>query len=305
MARATERNGVWKVERLLAGATISCIAADRASSTVYAGAWGNGILRSTDGGATWTPNGLEGERVTGLAARDGVVVAGTKGPLLFRSGDGGATWDEMVGLRRLRRWYWGTPVAKPHRDAHAQAISISPTDPHVMLVGIEAGAVVRTTDGGRTWEGHRRGAIRDAHTVHFHAERGEYAYEGGGWGAAFSRDGGRTWTRATRGLGRARYCWAAAGDVDDPEVRYVSSARGPRAAHGAYRHAWISRARAGEPWHPVLELDAMPYALIPASAGVYAGLSDGRVLESRDGGDSWSALPFRLPSIERTLVLLP
>jgi photosystem II stability/assembly factor-like uncharacterized protein len=232
-----------------------------------------------------------------------VLYAGVKGPLLYRSDDAGSSWRGSESFRALRRPYWWTPVSSPHREAEAHAIAISPTDPRRVLVGLEAGAVVRTTDGGITWAGHRRGALRDCHSLVFHATDGRAAYEGGAGGGAFSRDAGETWQRPS-GLGRVRYGWASAGDAEDPDLKYLSVARGVRSAHGVRRHGYVVRSRGDEPWRPVLEAGAMPYALIADSGRLYAGLSDGAVLETSDAGATWHVLPFRFPAIERSLIHL-
>jgi hypothetical protein len=263
-----------------------------------------GLLRSDDGGLTWRPSGFEGRRVTSVACGPSTVHVGTKGPRLFRSGDGGDTWIELEEFRALRRWFWWTPVSKPNREAEVSSIVVSREDEGTLVVGIEAGAVVRTTDGGRTWEGHKRHTLRDCHTLAPHPNVPGYVYEGGALGSAFSRDGGRTWTRARRGLGRAWYGWAAAGDARDPEVRYLSAARGVRKAHGRRPLGWIFRASGEEPWRPVLEVEAMPYSLISLDDGLVAGLSDGRVLFSEEQGEAWSELPFRFATIWRALLVL-
>jgi len=270
---------------------------------LYAGT-SDGVLRSHDGARAWERCGLEGRRVTALTGAPGALFAGTKGPLLYRSDDGGTTWREVESFRHLRRPYWWTPVSRPHSQAEAHAIVVAPNDPRVMLVGIESGAVVRTTDGGASWQGHRPGALRDCHSLAFHASDGRYAYEGGAGGGAFSRDAGATWRRPA-GLGRMRYGWAAAGDGDDPELKFLSVARGVRAAHGAQRHGFVVRSRGDEPWRPVLEAQAMPYALIAEEGRLYAGLSDGSVLDTTDYGATWHVLPFRLPTIERSLLHVP
>lgn len=270
---------------------------------LYAGT-DDGVLRSDDGAATWAPSGLDGRRVTALTCTSGLVFAGTKGPVLFVSDDGGADWREIEAFRALRRPYWWTPVSTPHRLAEAQAVAVSPMDPRTMLVGIEAGAVVRTTDGGATWADHRHGALRDCHSLAFHAIDGRYVYEGGAGGGAFSRDGGAGWRRPS-GLGRVRYGWAAVGDAEDPELKFLSVARGVRAAHGSRRHGYVVRSRGDDPWRPVLEADAMPYALIAERGRLYAGLSDGSVLDTTDAGATWHVLPFRFPVIERSLLHVP
>lgn len=295
---ARRTGDAWSVARALPVGVLSLAAAE--DGRIYAGT-ADGVLRSDDGARTWGAVGLPGRRVTGLACAPGVVFAGAKGPLLHRSDDAGSSWREVESFRRLRRWYWATPVSRPHSQAETHAIVVSPTDPRTMLVGIEAGAVVRTTDGGASWQGHRRGALRDCHTLAFHASDGRYAYEGGHGGGAFSRDAGATWSRLP-GLGRVKYGWAAAGDAADPELKFLSVARGVRAAHGARRHGFVVRSRGGESWRPVLEAPAMPYSLIAEDGRLYAGLSDGSVLETRDAGASWHALPFRFAGIERSLI---
>jgi photosystem II stability/assembly factor-like uncharacterized protein len=264
----------------------------------------DGLLRSDDCGRTWQPGGFEGRRVSAVCCSASAVYAGTKGPRLFRSDDGGETWFELQELHAARRWYWWTPVSKPHREAEVSSIVVPRDDEGVIVVGIEAGAVVRTVDGGRTWEGHPRRALRDCHTLALHPTAPGYVYQGGSGGAALSRDDGRTWSRSRRGLGRARYGWAAAGDPNDPEIRYLSAARGVRKAHGSRPHGWIFRAAGDELWRPVLEVDAMPYALISLESGLVAGLSDGRVLVSETGGDAWSELPFRFASIWAALLAM-
>ena len=71
----------------------------------------------------------------------------------------------------------------------------------------------------------------------------------------------------------------------------MSASTGPYAAHGnRHSQARIFRSTGAE-WEPVTdELAAMPYALTVADGRVFAGLGNGTVLETRDGGDSWTEL---------------
>ena len=41
----------------------------------------------------------------------------------------------------------------------------------------------------------------------------------------------------------------------------------------------------------------MPYALVSTSAGLFAGLANGRIFSSADHGDSWEELPVRAESV--------
>jgi len=123
------------------------------------------------------------------------VYAGTKPAYLFRSDDGGRTWHDLSGFRKIpNRWWWFSPAEPPDFRPYVMSIAPSPTEHDVVLAGIELGAVVRSTDGGETWSRHRTGALRDCHSLKFHATDGTRLYQAGGTGAgaAFSLDGGLT-----------------------------------------------------------------------------------------------------------------
>lgn len=311
-------SGKWEVDHLLPGQEVTCLATDPLDAdVVYAGTQGNGLLRSNDKGRTWTHLGLEGKRVKAIAASPktpGTIYAGTKPALIFVSRDGGATWREIKSFRRIPwKWLWLSPAEKPF-IGYVQAIALSPCDPNVVLVGIEAGAVVRSADGGRSWSRHTGQALRDCHSLTFHASDGNWVYEGGGTGggAAYSSDAGLTWTKLPAEKGR-RYGWAVAGDPVRPDVWYVSLSPGPMNAHtDGKAEAYIYRSARGKKWQRLAgglpqPLDNMPYALItdPREPGhVYAGLSNGDVWLSQDRGETWAQMPFNLGGIHRSLVIV-
>jgi hypothetical protein len=317
IARATCTDNHWQVESLLRDYEVVCLAADPLNpGRVYAGTQGNGVLRSDDAGATWQPCGLAGQIVKAVTAsptQPGVLYAGTKPALMFRSNDSGDTWRELESFRRIPwRWLWFSPAEKPF-TAYVQAIALSPTDPAHVVVGIEAGAVVMSKDGGETWSRHCRGALRDCHSLIFHARDGSRLYEGGGsgGGAAFSVDGGHNWHKPKDGLDR-HYGWAVAADPARPDIWYASLSPGPFKAHNDGKaEAYIFR-REGQDWRKLAgglpqPLDNMPYALLtdPNVPGqLYAGLSNGDIWGSTDHGDNWRQLPLSLCRIQRVLIIL-
>ena len=223
LARASRASDdKWSVEFLLQDRDVRCLASDPLSpEVVYAGTQeGGGVMRSDDYGRTWRPAGLDGRIVNSLSvsrAEPSVVYAGTKPALVFVSRDRGAHWTELDAFRRIpiRRFLGSVTYVK--------AIAPSPTDPNVINVGIEGIATVRSTDGGKTWTGHLKGALRDCHTLRSHPTDGARVYEAGGTGAgaAFSSDAGRTWKQRRSGLDR-HYGWAVAADPGNPQVWYVS-----------------------------------------------------------------------------------
>ncbi len=317
IARAKQAaNDAWQVDHLLADQDVRCLAANPHNlQVVYAGTQGNGLLRSVDQGQTWRPSGLEGSIVKSIAVsphHPDLIYAGTKPAYLYRSQDGGASWQELEGFRHIPgRWWWFSPAETPNK-AYVQSIAISPSDPNVILAGIEFGAVVRSQDGGMTWSGHRPGALRDCHDLKFHAIDGQRVYEAGGTGggASCSQDGGITWRKMKQGLAK-NYGVACAADPIDGETWYVSVAPGPGKAYGEGAEAYLYRSRGGETWGAVgwvtQPMPRMPIALvsIPGAPGqLYAGLTSGDVWHTADYGDTWQKLPFNLGGIHRTLIMM-
>jgi photosystem II stability/assembly factor-like uncharacterized protein len=310
VARLDETDGGWSIGLSLPGSGAQCIALDPADpDTVYAGLREGGVRRTRDGGRTWVDCGLPSPDVFSVAVSpvDGAVYAGTEPSALYRSDDSGETWRELEGLLELpSRPTWSFPP-RPW-TSHVRWIAPSPHDSDVILVGIELGGLMRSTDGGETWQDHRPGAQPDVHSLAWHARVEGRAYEAGGGGAAWSEDGGETWHPADEGRDR-HYTWSVAVDSDDPELWYVSASTGPYAAHGRrdpqariYRrdgHGW----RALEGGLPDL-LPAMPYALVATEGRLFAGLGDGQLWESVDRGDTWRKCVLRGDSLTRFVALV-
>lgn len=322
LARAEKLNGNWQVKTYLQGAQLTCLAADPLNAQrVYAGTHGDGVLVSEDGGKSWASAGLEGIPVRSLAISrhsPGTIYAGCKPVSLYVSRNGGESWEELEGMRRARRWWWFSPAEPPDWSPYVMALTISPTDPDVIMAGIELGGVLRSVDGGRTWSNHRRGAVRDSHSLKFHPRDSDWVYEGGGGGAALSQDGGVTWRKPKAGL-KKRYGWMVAADPERPEVWYVSASGNPNLLRGEFEppahvdgkaNASIYRSVGGAAWEKLSgglpePLDYMAYALITdptASGHLYAGLSNGDVWFTQDYGDSWAQLPFNLGGIQRVMI---
>jgi hypothetical protein len=299
IARIDERDGDWAVDLSLTGSGAQCLALDpHDPDRVYAGLREQGVRRTDDGGATWVDCALPEPGVFSLAVSgaDGAVYAGTEPSRLYRSDDRGESWRELETLLELpSQPTWSFPP-RPW-TSHVRWIAPSPHDGDLILVGIELGGLMRSTDGGATWADHRPGAQPDVHSLAWHPHVPGRAYEAGGGGAAFSRDSGDTWEPADDGRDR-HYTWSVGVDPDDPDVWYVSASTGPFAAHGrGDPQAHIYRRQAAEPWRALggglpEPLAAMPYALAVGDGRLVGGLADGEIWESRERGDTWR--PCRL-----------
>lgn len=313
----------WRAARRLEGHQTTCLAADPGRpERLYCGTAEAGLWRSEDGGATWRPvgAGIASAQVTAVAVSPneragglGVVYAGTEPSALYRSEDGGETWDDLAALRALPSApTWSFPP-RPY-TSHVRAIACDPHEPGRVYVAIEAGALVRSTDGGRTWIDRVPSGPWDSHTLATHrlAPGRVYSAAGDGFGRpgsgyCESRDGGETWRRPGEGL-RHHYLWGLAVDPANPEAVAISAAPGPYQAHNPasaasaiYRRVgdgeW-ERATAGLP--PEEGTLASSLAAHAAEPGVFYAANNRGVFRSADAGDTWEALPIPWPDATHT-----
>jgi hypothetical protein len=290
-----EREGrSWTVQPALEEAGIQCVAA--AGARVLVGTRGRGAYFSADAGASWAQAELPERDVFSVAisAADGALYAGTEPSRLFVARDRVA-WTELEALQDIpSRDRWSFPP-RPWTH-HVRWIAPDPHRAERLLVGIELGGLMYTDDGGATFSDRRPGAKLDAHSIAWHPRVEGRAYQAAGDGAAWSRDGGRTWEAADSGR-ELGYCWALAVDPADPERWYVSAASGPGAAHSGERaRGKLYRWRGT--WQELATLpDAMPYALTMADGELFVGMADGHMLRSADEGESWQEIGARIAPI--------
>ena len=78
----------------------------------------------------------------------------------------------------------------------------------------------------------------------------------------------------------------------------MSAAPGPSRRMGAASDSAIYRWEGSGPWQAIEgPLDSHVYALATAPGQLFAGLGDGTLLQSEDGGDSWKELGERIGAI--------
>jgi photosystem II stability/assembly factor-like uncharacterized protein len=186
-AVAIVENG--RVKLTLEGRGAQCLAVDpNDPETLYVGTSDEGLFRSLDGGRNWDQlTGVAYPRVTAVAVSpvDGTLYAGTEPSSLFVSRDEGESWRELEGLTSLpSASTWSFPP-RPW-TSHVRSVALSPEDPNLLVAGIELGGVVRSTDGGESWQDQRPGAYADCHTLATHVSAPEMLYEAAGGGFAES-----------------------------------------------------------------------------------------------------------------------
>ncbi|MEM9466448.1 MAG: glycosyl hydrolase [Actinomycetota bacterium] len=228
-------------------------------STWYVAVGSGGVWKTTNAGTTWTSVfddqrsysigciAIDPNRPDTVWVGTGEAVSGRHvawGDGVYRSDDGGTTWRH-VGLAT---------------SEHIGAILIDPRDGDVVHVAAEGPlwstggerGLFTTRDGGTTWE-HSLAidddtgvtsavfAPDDPDTIHaaaYQRRRNVRAFMGGGPGSGIhtSRDGGRTWAKASRGvptgdLGKIGLATTAA----DPAIVYATIETADTETKGFYR----------------------------------------------------------------------
>ncbi|MFY9579022.1 MAG: hypothetical protein WAQ33_06835 [Gaiellaceae bacterium] len=259
-------------------------------ATMYA-TTADGLDKSVDHGQTWAAanKGLVSTLIRSLVLAPGsskTLYAGA-GPGLFKSSDGGHTWRlETVP---------GT--------SYASALAVSPQSPGTIYVGTGGSGLFKSTDAGRNWTPANTGLTantglaagyveavavdpRDSGTA-FAVASTDIAWGTGHGGAIFrTTDGGTSW-RPIKG-------------PKNVQTLAVTPKTGSAVFAGTNRGLYRSR-DGGARWQLVAtghtryshltypdEFDAIvidPHNL----KNIYAGISDGGILKSTDGGDTWAA----------------
>lgn len=236
---------------------------------IYAGLHGAGVLRSTDGGKTWTEinQGLQERTVNPIAfdpINPDVMYVGTENGL-FKSRDGGSHWTEAdAGLTTRNIW----------------SLSVDPVNHARLYAGTSGGGVFRSDDEGKTWKPASTGITNRAVWPVLASSAAVYAGTLGS-GLFRSVDHGGTWHPVNNGLTNLRIM-AIAIDPGSRNRIYVGTAAGI-----------FSSADAGDTWTllcPQLETQlvfALQTMLRDKQTVLWAGTGSG-VFVSRDGGKTWT-----------------
>lgn len=248
---------------------------------------GVGIIKSTDGGKTWTQvnNGLDNLYVGTLFMHPqdpSILLAGTGNNQyydrqgVYLSVNGGASWQQTLP------------------DDNINAVEFALSNPQIAYAG-SAAAVYRSADGGRTWrqvsggpDGWGAPGVRAGFPIDFQADPQNpdrlFANNYGG-GNFLSLDGGRTWTVASKG-----YTGAQVRDIA------VDPADGRR-VYAAARSGLFVSPDAGVNWDglsyaPFSSLEWYVVAIDPADSQhvLTANNWNGCILQSHDAGSTLHAV---------------
>lgn len=275
------------------GRSLWALAADpQVPSTVYAGTDDGNLLESTDAGEHWLvcsfglPVPIDGgnrsiiheilidpqSSSTRYVIFEDVKSAANSRRALYRTVDGG------------RHWYLSL-------DWEVSCLAIHPSSPNILLASSEPRQLVRSTDGGQTWEDSNAGlspTSADVQDICFNPSNPDLVYVATrGYGLFKSCDGGRNWSQMAFPYGSFRGVF-----VDPTNSRRIY----------ALSNSFVSLSvDGGLNWSP-LNTGAQVYSFTidPRTPRVlYAGIIDGGLMRSDDGGQTWRHIDSGLsePSI--------
>jgi photosystem II stability/assembly factor-like uncharacterized protein len=260
--KSTDGSDSWKALSAATG-VYSLLIDPKDSGVLYAGT-SHGVLKSTDGGATWSganvglPAGWPAwAHVLAIDPGNSSILYVQKWDGIFRSADGGQSWNPLNA-----KFYSFAEAAIPLAgNSQITALVMDPAHASTMYA-VVAGmmyALFKTTDGGATWYAldiTGAGTGRTAGTVALDPATSvlylTYFDFGGGGHIVKSADQGATWTSAGAGLSGALV-----------DVLLVD----PRNAGTVYGGYWQV-----------------------SSSGAVRGLA-----RSTDGGETWSIISTGLP----------
>ena len=165
---------------------------------------------------------------------DGVLYVGSEPAMLHRSDDEGESWTRCNAIDDLptrSTWYFPPP---PH-EPHVRSIDFLPGSPASVLVGVEVGGVLLSTDRGDTWAELNNGVHVDVHTVRPDPTTPGRLIAVTGGGVYGTDDGGESWSHRTDGLTQGY----AVGLHFNPEragEALVATGQGPPGVNGRVCH---------------------------------------------------------------------
>ena len=266
----------------------------------YLVAYEAGVHRTDDGGQTWRqltayPT-VHAHSLAVHPTNPDIVYIGSEPASVYCTLDGGSSWEECTAFRDVPgadEWsfHW------EGRHAHVRDLRLAPGNPDLLYAGIEVGGILRSPDGGRTWE-HLHGADTDVHKVVASPSKPSTVYAATARGPFRSDDGGDTWEDIGRGLER-RHNIPIIQAPDDHNLVIAGVASTARRQEAEV----VRSTDGGRTWSKLEGLgaeDNMVIALAwdPANANhVFAGTDKGSIHMSTDRGASWSVIYDSLPTV--------
>ena len=294
--------------------------------------WGTYLRSSDDFGKVWTNPPEANLRFPadtgavlnniwqiclGPAEEPDVMYCGVEPAALFESRDGGESWSLVRGLfdhPHRPRWMAGNGGLTLH------TIAYDPANRARMYVGISAGGVYRTDDGGQNWRALNRGIRvvyqpekypefgQCVHKFVMHPGRPERLFLQNHWGLYRSDDGAESWRDIANGV-PSDFGFAMTMHPHNRDCVYVVPVESDEFRCAPEGRLRVYRTRnAGASWEPLMRglpqkgayetvlRDAMTTDTLDPH-GLYLGTRSGQLFGSSDEGKTWKKILEGLPAV--------
>jgi len=280
------------------GYIIAVAVAPSQPEVIYAGTWGSGIYKSTNGGVTWVwkSQGLAHPYINSMAVdphNAQIVYAGTYTGKIYKTLDGGETWfQSSTGIQD---------------QAIVYSIAVDPLDSENIFIGTRGesnnggppwnGVLYRSADAGESWEPKLTnvgGSSQEdwVYSVTLHPRFPYLVYAATHeHGVYRSLDYGKHWEAVNDGI----TSMSTRGIVVNPNSGEVK----PVLYTGVWKREGVFRSNnGGDDWFQVDDSskDTRIYSLSinpKESFYVYASTFSGGVLKTSDGGISWAIVGLK------------
>ena len=259
--------GDWSVE---SGGINDVITPSGSPGTAVAVGDDGSIIRSTDGGTTWTRRSSPvGATLNAIASGTGGMVAVGMGRSAINSTDGaGLTWG----------FQYDSPSARPRRN-----LALEPVDGRIAVAVGTRGTIWRSSDGGTTWSTVTSGTTEPLFGVTWATRTLVWAVGGNGT-ILRSDDAGATWTPA----------------ISNTTVRLLSvSAGAPEQVTAVGDVGTVVRSSNGGSTFSTTTIAGAPQLREVSMGSRLVGITvaSGVIKRTADGGATWSN-PTSAPAIE-------
>ena len=273
--------------------TPTIIYAGTGEADLYPDSYGGcGVLRSTDGGSTWTQLDaggiLDPPHASGPTISTIVVDAATAGSPtnttvfaatsigLYKSTNSGATWA-------------------PALPGSVTGLVQDPSNSSTLYAGVSGSGVYESTDGGATWDLRLPTNPNEVERIRFAISPSSPStlYAAVSHLALFrSVDAGATWSRvAASGIPFfGLFTLVIAVDPTNPDLVYLGGVSLYRSTNGGADFSAIG----GQGATPTIHVDHHALAFDPADPSTIFDGSDGGIHKSTDRGESWVSLNSNL-----------
>ena len=281
--------------------------------TLFVGAH-QGVFRSDDGGESWADMQVpaDGRPIYSLLVHPGApdtIYAGSDPAAIFKSQDGGATWRRLATVQPEGAITGCFPV-------RVLKMAVDPSDTDHIYAALEVGGVIRSLDGGESWEDisggllelshepHLRNCIlsddltegmMDLHALTVSAEQPGTLWIANRMGLFVSEDRGDSWREF--GIGRfsdLQYGRDLMVSPHDPKVFVAALSDSSRGVAGSVYRSDDT----GTNWQRIDHDISIDSTLMTVTVSrrdpsrIFCGARAGQIFGTEDGGKNWVSLPL-------------